>query len=439
MEETGIGAKVLDAAGVRLSRPIIVQGMNTYNISSDFISWNDVHHHTLSGIAHDFGLRTSGVGDKVFTCGDDKITVYDFGLLFTVFTAMVAAQAELGDDFTVEEVATSNSTVRALWVGNDLIIYSVVNNIILPVDNSMIKSACEGERLECENFCTQDKFIVDRERVELFILDAAKRELFCRLRIGTGVQKSYSKCFESEDDKEGNKVTWDSSTKLGRLIAASGKGKRTKEVLGEYKKAGLRDSVSRRTDLFLTPDIPLNATTHEEVLPLLGRMCYTDKDEAVIAVNYRAGMLIYSPCFPGDGLQAMCTYDKPDMTKFFDINSGCEKIMRFAATVINRPLTPAQLDVRVFNHIVNSFLEKKLPRVSFHDALGKVVIPESVLEETFNDGFGADLFCMVPVGIVGNVVVCKTSEGNLEAVYPVGWTTTEAFYDITEVISRVER
>ena len=441
MAANAVSAKVLSAAGVTLARPFSVHGMNTYTISSDFISWNDSHNHTISDIAEDFGKRTSGSGEKIFTCGDDKISVYDFGLLYTVFTAMTAAQAELDEGFITTETVASREDVRVLWIGNDLILYSPGNNLILPIDNGELERICSGERLECSNFCTKDRYSIDRERVELFITDLQHKELFCRLRISAETQKCYSKYFEQPTtETKKSLATWDLDSMLGRLVNAVDTKLPARDAFLKYKKKGLIESLGKRGDLFVSPSQTYSdLKTPEDLKKFFGSVCYTDKDEAVIAVNYRAGMFIYSPCFPGDTFEGLQVDTSPNLDKFYDVSVGCERIMRYANTVICRPLTPAQLDVRVYNMIASALMHTELPRIPFSSCLGKVVIPESVLESAFEDGFGADLFCLVPVGVVGEIVVCITSAGKLESVYPRGWSTKEAFYDITEVVMNVER
>lgn len=440
MTTNSISAKVLDAAGVVLSGPIVVHGMNTYTISSDFISWNEVHNHSISDIAADFGHRAAGAGDKIFVCGDDTISVYDFGLLFTVFTAMTTAHAELGNGFPITETDTSKKDVHALWLGNDLIVYSAVNNLIIPVDNADVERACSGKRLECGNFCTQDRFLIDRERVEFFVVDAQRKDLFCRFHIADGTQAVYNKYFaQPEESSPDIMATWDTESGLGRLVAGIGKKLPTKDVFQRYKKNGLAENIDGRSDLFVKPEQQYDEVrTPTDLQKFFGSICYTDKEETVIAVNFHAGLLVYSPCFPGDSFEGLQVDPNPDFSKFYDVSAGCERIMRFANTVVARPLTSAQLDIKVFNSIALSLLNMGLPRLSFASCLGKVVIPESVLMSTFETGFGSDLFCMVPVGVVGEVVVCKTAEGKLEAVYPRGWTLDEAFYDITEVVRHVE-
>ena len=440
MATNAISAKLLDAANVTLSGPVRVHGMNEYVISSDFISWNDMHNHTISDIAADFGQRTAGVGDKIFTCGDDKISVYDFGLLYTVFTAMATAQAELGGGFPIEESATQRDDVHVLWLGNDIIIYSPTNNLILPIDNADVESACSGKRIECGNFCNKDKYLVDRERIEFFVTDAQKKELFCRFRICTGTQKSYAQYFEQPKDQSKDLLaTWDTESTLGKLIASATSKLPTKDAFKKYKKKGMVESVNKRADLFIQPSRTYDSLTNpEDLKKFFGSICYTDKAEAIVAVNYHAGMLVYSPCFPGDNFEGLMIDATPHFDKFYDVTSECEGLMRFANTVNARPLTPAQFDVKVYNRIADALLNSKLSRLAFSSCLGKVVIPESVLEAAFDDGFGADLFCIVPVGTVGEIVVCMTAAGKLEATYPRGWSVDEAFYDITEVLLNVE-
>lgn len=441
MANNSISARVLDAASVTLPGPIRVYGRNSYVISSDFISWNDAHNHTISDIAADFGKRVNGAGDEIFTCGDDKISVYDFGLLYTIFTAMTTAQAELGTDLKTEETSTSKEDIHVLWIGNEVIIYSAVNNLIIPIDSGDIKRACAGERLECGNFCNKDKYHVDRERVELFITDVQKKELLCRLRICTNTQKCYAEFFEqpTQQNKE-SMAPWDVDSALGRLAASIEAKFPSKDIFAKYRKSGTVESVTRREDLIVTPTQTYSEMrTEEDLRKFFGSVCYTDKDAAVIAVNFHTGMLVYSPCFPGDYDEGLLTDTTPDFGKFYNISKPCESIMRFANTVANVPLTPAQLDIRVYNKIADALVEHSVRRVSFVSCLGRVVIPESVMETAFSEGFGADLFCMVPVGKIGEIVVCKTATGKLESVYPRGWTTDEAFYDVTEVVANVER
>ncbi len=433
MATNSISSKVITAASVSLSKPIQVFGVNTYTITTDFISWGEGNSYSLSDIAGDFGVRTTGVGDKVFTCGDDKISVYDFGLLFTVFTAMNSAQTELGSGFNITESVTSKEGIRALWIGNDVIIYSQVNNLILPLDNADVKRLCSGERLECANFCTKDRYTVDRERVELFVVDAAKHELVCRTRISDAVQKCYAKCFEQPDSEKDSLASWDTESRLGRLIASVNTKLPVKKLMDSYKKSGMIETVNNRREIFSDLGDPLGMGC--AIAKMFGNVFYTDKAEVIIAVNMRAGMLVYTPYFAGDATEGLLLDPRPAIDSYYNVTDQCDQIARFANTVIYRPLTAAQFDAKVFGTVANSWADKKLQRLSFASALGRVVIPESILEDTLDVGFGADLFCFVPVGQIGEAVICKTATGNLDVMYQTGWSTSDAFYDITEVIA----
>lgn len=424
------------AASVPVAKPFKVFGVNTYTISTDFISWGDSNNYSLSDIAVDFGARTTGVGDKVFTCGDDKISVYDFGLLFTVFTAMTSAQAELGANFPVEESAVSKDGVRALWLGNDLILYSQAMNLILPLDNADVQSVCSGERIERANFSTNDRYIIDRERVELFVVSAAKRELLGRTRISDCTQKHYAKYFAPAEEGKDVLAAWDTESRLGRLIASVNSRLPVAKLLEKYKQSGMAEAANVRGDLFVPLNHPYPETAKVE--DLFGSISYTDKAEVVIGVNYHAGLFIYTPCFPGEPFNGVMCDPKPDFSKYYNVTTGCERIMRFAQTVSYRPLTAAQLDARVFNTIADMWAVQKLKRISFAASMGRVVIPESIMESTLDVGFGADLFCMVPVGIIGETIIVKTATGKLDTIYQRGWDVNEAFYDITEVVEGVE-
>lgn len=440
MATNSIESTLVAAGDVALSSPIRVCGINTYTISSDFISWNDVHNHTISDIAADFGRRVPGTGDKIFMCGDDRITVYDFGLLYTVFHSMNTAYAELGLNFPVEEAMTSREGLRVLWLGNDAIVYAPELNLILPIDNASMQSTCMGTRIECGNFCNKDIFRIDRERMELFITDAQRNELLCRFRICNCAQSTYSKCFEEEaEDTKKAAPVWDPDSILGKLVESAGDRVLPVAAFKKYKKSPVMEAVSTRSELFVTPSrLYENVETREGLEKMFGNVAYTDKDEVIIAVNHRSGMLVFCPCFTGDIDSGLQIDAAPNCDKFYDVTKECEAIMRYASTVVARPLTAAQLDIKVYNAIGKALMNMELKRISFSNSLGRVVVPESILESAFEDGFGADLFCMVPVGMVGESVICKTPEGNLEAIYPRGWTISEAFYDITEVIERAK-
>lgn len=433
MASNGISSKVVTAASVPLAKPVQVFGVNTYTISTDFISWGEGNNYTLQDIAPEFGTRTTGVGDKVFVCGDDRISVYDFGLLFSVFTAMTSAQAELGSNFPIAASQVSREGLHSLWLGNDMLLYSQAHNLIVQLDNAQVQQVCAGSKVECTNFCTKDRYIIDRERVELFVVEASKHELLCRTRISDSAQHSYAKWFQDRDDNKDVTAPWDTESRLGRLIAAVNNKLPVKKMMDAYHKKGILESAGVRRELIVSPGECIGEVT--SVASLLGKAYYTNKADVIIAVNYRAGMLVYTPYFGGEQADGVQVDSKCQLSELCEVTSGCDAIARYANTVVNRPLTPAQFDAKVFGAVANAWMEQRLKRVSFGSSLGRVVVPESTFEETLDVGFGADLFCMVPVGLVGDAVVCKTAQGTLELKYQTGWDINEAFYDITEVVT----
>lgn len=103
MAHNSISQIVLEASRVQLPQAFKVIGRNTYTISTDFISWDSVHNYTLVEIASTFGNKVQnsemgvvggvgGVKDIGFKCGDEAISAFDFGLLYSIFTAMVMAK-----------------------------------------------------------------------------------------------------------------------------------------------------------------------------------------------------------------------------------------------------------------------------------------------------------------------------------------------------------
>ncbi len=435
MASSSVSSRLISASSVVLSKPIRVYGHNTYTISSDFINWGDFNY-SISDIANTFGHRANGMGDRVFRCGDDKITVFDFGLLFTVFTSMTMAQAELGGAFPIEEVVPSRNELKAVWIGNDLIVYSHSNNLIIPVPNSVVETCCSGKKAEVGNFCSQATYEVTRERMDLFLVNKAKKELLCRVRIAECCQKTYTPYFKTEaDNAEKQKENWDTSSALGQLVIEADSSLPAKEAFARYSAQGMAASVAARDDLIITPDEPYeDLTVKSNLEKFFGTVCYTDKCDVVVAVNYHNGLFVFNSCFPGDYYEGIQVDGNTDITKYYNVTDGCERIMRFANTVVTRPLTAAQLDMKMFNNISSALLNMELPRIPFTSCLGRMVIPESTLMDAFKEGLGADLFCIVPVGVIGEAVITITSEGNLATVFPKEWSTTEAFYDITEVV-----
>ena len=439
MARNSITNTVLEASRVLLSHTIKLHGVNTYIISSDFISWDATHSYKISDIAVNFGTRVTpsqsaviGSRDTGFACGNGDISAFDFGLLYTAFTAMVMAKIELGTNFPVFSDNTSKQGIRAIWFGNDAIIYSTEYNLIIPVKNADIETACGGHRVQVNNFCSKDTYVLDREN-KMFYFTRPTGELFFTINIPECVVKTYFTHFKgsSSGDTGVVNVGWEEDSPLGALIDKTDTRSECMSILEKYKLSPPIASIVSRDDLVV--DL---TDKYVDTSNFFGSVCYTDKHEIVIAVNFHRGLFVYYPWFKSAAGQEDDIKVDPSakFPEFYNVTEGCNRILRYVGTVVNRPFTSAQMDSNVFNLIKESFLNMKLARVPIQAAFGRIVIPEEILLNELIGGVGESLFCIVPVGIVGQNLVCITSENVVTAVTPSGWDLSSAFYDITEVI-----
>lgn len=443
MAKNSISNIVYEAARVVLANTVRIYGINTYSIASDFIAWDGDNTYSLMDIARSFGSRkpnssveiAGGKTEVGFCCGDSAICAYDFGLLYSVFTAMVMAKVELGDSFYTHSEKLSRAGLYIVWIGNDAVLYSVVDNIILPLKNADVENACSGDRLSINNFCGRNSYYFEREGTS-FVFTSLAGELLCTCKIPQYVMKCYSRYFaESSVAIVNNEFTsWDEGSQLGMLIGATDSKAECLEVLQNYKSLPVIESVVSRKDLVVELQ-----EKYSDLSNFFGSICYTDKGEIVIAINFRRGLFVYRPWFVADGGDE--SGNKIDTAanfkEFYNVTQGCNHILRFASTVTNRPLSAAQLDKVVIDQIKDKFLGMSLPRIPIEATFGRIVIPEDVLVGELTNGTGETLFCVVPVGIVGEKLACLTPEGTLSAIKPSGWALDSAFYDITEVAQDV--
>ena len=109
------------------------------------------------------------------------------------------------------------------------------------------------------------------------------------------------------------------------------------------------------------------------------------------------------------------------------------------------PLTAAEFDAEVFERVRNAFFDMELPRVQLASAFGRVVVPEPVLLSALSSASSDTIYCIVPVGTIGNNVICKDFDGILtlmellpeEDSVPGSWRPwgfDTYFYDITGVL-----
>lgn len=445
MAHSSVSNTVIEAGQIQLTNAVKLHGVNTYTLTSNFISWDAGHNYNLTNIAATFGTRredaavevVGGAREVGFACGDGAISAFDFGLLYSVFTAMIAAKMELGVTVPIYCERLTQCGTSAVWFGNNAVVYSTQRNLIVPLKNVDVERVCSGERVSVRNFCNKEVFQLEREDLR-FCLTTSAEELFNFMTIPQCVAKTYSRCFDGDSDR--NRVVLPSAVEegsaLGDLIGATDTRSKCLEILEQYKLSSAVDSVVAREDLIVVPDVRYKDTSN-----FFGSICYTDKGEIAVAVNFRRGLFVYYSWFSTGGStpeQDVKVDPSAKFPEFYNVTDGCNRIQRYAGTVVNRPLVASQFDTKVFDSIKTAFLNMKLTRIPIQAAFGKVVIPESVLLQELMAGTGETLYCFVPVGIVGTKLICLTAEDVLTSVTPNGWSLEDAFYDITEVAKNVK-
>lgn len=406
---------VLSAASIAMRSPIKVKGNNEYAVTSNFISWGENYHH-LTDIAGTFGnpRRVDDASVMQMVCGETTISVFDFGLLYSVFCAMRQASIELGDSFDASDEDASIKDVYALWIGNELIVHSVQQNLILPVTDAEVKTICSSRKIELANFADTRKFYIEREGKH-FVLSTGKQEFYCRIPISDDVRRSYQKYFKETSNFESvvddPSTPWDEASPLGALVAESVDSSTISTIMETYRSRSSIDSIVNRSDLMIKP-----GKRYTDFASFPGSVCYTDRGQIALAINNRENLFVFRPWFDGSGVSEIQVYANPDYSQFYDITEECRRIEAFARTVVSRPLKTAEFDLTVFNRIKTKFFAGDLKRLPLASAFGRMVIPEKVLLREVSGDIGETIYFVVPVGIVDDKVICVNSDGYLEAL-----------------------
>lgn len=444
MSVKSLRSTVLMASNVPLLNQVTVQGANAYTFGTDLISWDETNVYTMTQVASDFGHPISHGGPEQmrFKCGNSSVGVFDFGLLFSCFVGITTAFAEAGVSLPAAREDTTTPGIDIVWFGNYGIVYSRQHNLIVPLRSSDIQNACRFEAVTASCFTDVRKFAVRREGLNLVLL-TEKQEQLCIVRIPLGIQRAYPKLFDDDPtndyDVDDPSTPWDERSQLGSLITGSINLTDAETMVAKYSENSVLDTVVVREDLMCKPTKRYNSTQE-----LFGSIAYTDKHSIALAVNFRNNLFVYQPWFSvtaGEkGIEVDAT---PNFSAFFNVTDECKRIARYASTVTAVPLSAAEFDMNVFDRVKDAFYNLELPRIKFASAFGKVVIPEPVLVNSMTSRSGENIYCIVPVGAIGNNLICKDAMGNLvtmemretsEGVWdPWGYDT--AFYDITGVIS----
>lgn len=433
MSVQNIQSVVESAANATLFTTVTVKGRHTYTFGSNLVSWDGANSYTMKDIAKNFGaVEMDENNEYVFRCADAKLNAFDFGLLFTCFTAISAAHVGQGASIYTLREDTNVSEIDVTWFGNNAVIYSKERNLIIPLTNAIIHNACKHEHIRVENFVDIRKFTLRRERLRL-VLDTDRGEAVCNFAVPDFVQRSYPHLFNDDpsDDLgfDNPNTPWDDRSALGNLIARSMGRTNAEEVRQKYQTKILLDSVVVRDDLIFRPEKRYSSSKE-----FIGSICYSDKEQICLAVNLRENLFVHQPWFTGDLPSRIQVEPNPKLVDFYNVTEECTIIERYAHTVTNRPLTASEFSLEVFEKIKCAFYDMKLPRLHLAGCFGKVVIPESVLMQGLASTTGDVIYCIVPVGVIGRNVICKTSGGKLSAMKNIPTSEEEGFYDITEVL-----
>lgn len=442
MASNSIRNFVEEASNVVVVKPFKVAGDHEYTVGTNMLSIDGQKVYSLESIAPNFGVRRTNIspgvlgssGSGVFACGESNISAFDFGLLYTVFNAMVMAKAESGVSVVTEQTDTTQPDLKCLWFGQTVIVYSLRRYCIIPIKSADIEDILKGSRRKCRSFSSGDSYTLDLEGNKLAIqTDSGELLAICDLSISA---KNSLQLWSTEPlptDSGISMVKPDSQ--LASLISSSDNHTIYTEILSKYRAMPMIEAIVSRDDLIIVPEEKYQDTTN-----FFGSICYTDKGLIVMAVNFRHGLFVCRPWFPAytsDKCEVLLD-DQVNFQKFYNVTAGCTRISRFANTVINRPLTAAEFDFKVVDALKEAFTQMQLPRIPLESAFGKVVIPERLLVDEVLEGDGSAAECFVPCGVVGDNIICICETDELVSVKPTRWDSTSAFYDITEVISNVK-
>lgn len=419
------------AAAASLLAPVKIRGYNTYTVGSNLISWDDSNSYTIEHVSATFGQSDSDVAPNQFKLGDGNICAFDYGLLFSCFAAIVAASVETGAAIPTSADDASDPAIHVVWFGCNAVIHSKQHNLIIPIKNVFVQEACKLSRVNIDNFVNSRNFKLSREG-NTFVIVSRDNEFVCSFPIPLVVQRTYPSLFVSSMEKasdpfSGFDASWEEGSGLGALINNTRSSTTVEETLHQYDNEVSLANVIMRSDLIFEP-----TTRYSSIDEFLGSICYSDKGEISLAVNFRNQLFIYRPWFSGDMSNDLMVDSGPKFQNFFNVTEECSVIERFAGTVAARPLSPAAFDVGVFNRVRDAFFRLELPRLQLSSAFGRVVVPESVLVQGVKSA-GESVYCMVPVGAIGDNIISLTPDGNLQVQAGVARTTENNFYDITEV------
>lgn len=386
--------QVMDVSRLCWREPFQVYGVKTYTLSTNHMSWAGAYAGSLSDIAQDFGTPVQGTSLQ-FKCGNDTITAFDYGLLYSIFIAINTSAVSSSLQF--DEMETSSSKINCLWIGDSAVIYSVEHNLILHLDSFSLESVMNGNKASIDNFCSKEFFTVELEKNSKIFISKDDEHFLCSFNLSDFVKNLYFET-DDEDDIEIFGEGFDADSPLGELVASSISTVDIMSTAEKYKNMTDVSSVVRRTDLVFKADKPYSSLNN-----FFGSVCYQDGN-IFIPVNYMNGLLVYSQLFKGDLPDTLHTSTPGSFSGYFDIKDAFESIMRFAQSIANRPSSILICDIE------ERFKKMELLRVPVESTFGKLVIPESNLLQALSSGIVDTISPIIPIGIIETQLLAYTGD-----------------------------
>lgn len=417
-----------------LQSSVVVYGEEEYTIATNYVSWSGDKLYTMEEISKTFGLRASAqaIGEDALRiqAGKSTVSVFDFGLLYTVFSSIIMASVELGAEVPTEDLPTNNELYRSVWFGNDGIIYSVQKGLIVSIRNSDMYSCCMHQKANIRAFTSNQEFQLSLDGTTFCLTSG--NSIVCRFRPPVCITQTYRTVFDGEQIADDPSTPWDETSMLGSLIADT--DERT-DVFSAVEKYAQKTSMAQavyRDDLICEP-----TKRFADVNSFLGSWAYSDKKEIIMPVSNRNNLLVCtgSQSVVSRNKPELKCYVDPDYSKFYDITEEFTHIMRFALCVKNLPLTAAELDTSMFLRIKEAFLSLELQRVKLTSSFGRIVIPEDVMIRELSSSIGDALYCIVPVGVIGEQIILMNSFGQPITQVMTEWDVEGFFYDVTDVVN----
>lgn len=429
---------VANAATVQIKEPVTFAGFNTYTLASNYLSWDSAQTYRLTDIANTFGdiqnnlaITTSTIRNAKMVCGSDTITTFDFGLLYCIFCAMNWAKSETDSLISIVNKEGMSRNFTAIWINCYLVLYSIKHNYILPITTSDLVKVLRWENTTVKGFTDNQTYTLSREGDSVMLFDS-RGNFLGSFEFSDKVRSTYKRYFGTVDNNvnpEDVGILPDSP--LSEMLMQNKGEANLNDIFAQYAEQSYIGNAVNREDMIFTP-----TTRYKSLETFFGSNAYTDKGKLIMPVNWRNGLLIYTPWFGHNDMDdqpEILTSTQSQLNEFYDVTDECSKIAQFAVAIKARPQASYTIQQSTLMDIKDQFFDMKLQRLSFAGAIGKVVIPEEVLYNALVRDNCSEIFTVLPIGAIGNNIVVISPSGSIE-VSDEQLTLKGFYYDVSEVV-----